>query len=546
MLRRDFLSGSMRAIATGATSVPLSFSAVKSILEYGAKPDGVTLSTSAVQRTIDDVANSGGGVVYVPPGTFLIGGVELKTAVTLYLEAGCVLLGSTSIGDYDAHPGPKQGSGTNAYHLLFAKDAHDVSICGKGVIDGQGESYWQPKSRRSQSTPVDPWRDIVSQDYEARDDNHRPSPMIEFVRCQNISICGVTLKNAPSWTLRPIGCETVLIDGVRIRNPKIGVNTDGMDVTCSQNVMISNCDIVTGDDAICLKSENPYGDVGSTKNVTITNCVINGGNGLKLGTASHGAFENIVFSNSVIYTDPEGPLNARTVGGINLEVVDGGSADGIVVSNIRMQYVRAPIFIRLGQRQKRADTFLRNVLIENVDAIGAVNASSITGVPDLRPSDITISNCRIRTVEQGLADWNRRGIPEVPDKYPEAWMMGRLPAYGFFIRHTDRVRLRNVECIADKPDGRPAIVCSDLSGLVLAGLDLTPPSGNAPLVQLSDVRVAFITGMHMPLGSKAFAEISGATSAGISFAGNALGKVGEAVVFSDGATSKALEENTFS
>ena len=329
MLRRDFLSGSMRAIGVGAMSRPtMSFSTAKSILDYGAKPDGATLSTRAIQSAIDDVSIGGGGVVYVPPGSFLIGGVELKSGVTLYLEAGSVLLGSTSISDYEAHPGPKQGSGTNAYHLLFAKDCHDVSICGRGAIDGQGQSYWRPRVRRPPSPPIDPWRDILSQDYEAKDDSHRPSPMIEFAACQNVSVCGVTLKNAPSWTLRPVGCRPSVIDSVRIRNPKIGVNTDGVDITCSQNVMISNCDIITGDDAICLKSENPYGEVVSTRNVTITNCTINGGNGLKLGTASHGSFENIVFSNSVIYADSEGPLNARTVGGVNIEVVDEGVLTG--------------------------------------------------------------------------------------------------------------------------------------------------------------------------------------------------------------------------
>ena len=122
-------------------------------------------------------------------------------------------------------------------------------------------------------------------------------------------------------------------------------------------------------------------------------------------------------------------------------------------------------------------------------------------------------------------------------------MMGRLPAYGFFIRHADRVRLRNVDCIADMPDGRPAIVCDDTRDLVFAGLGLTPPSGDAPFIQLKGVHGAFITGMHLPPGSKALAQISGAASAGISFAGNALGSEREAVVFTDGATSGAVEQN---
>jgi hypothetical protein len=127
-----------------------------------------------------------------------------------------------------------------------------------------------------------------------------------------------------------------------------------------------------------------------------------------------------VFSNSVLYADEDSPLYTRSSGGICIEAVDGGSIDGIVVSNIRMQNVRAPIFVRLGERKKKEGTFLRNVLIEGVDATGAIFSSSITGVPGLRPTDITVSNCRIRTMEQGQTAWMRRDIPEAADKCPEA------------------------------------------------------------------------------------------------------------------------------
>ena len=362
--------------------------------------------------------------------------------------------------------------------------------------------------------------------------------MVEFVQCRNVRISEVTLKNSSGWTLRPINCESVFIDGVRIRNPFWGRNTDGMDITSCRNVFVSNCDIVGGDDAICLKSENPYGaDVLPTKNITITNCVISSAsNGFKMGTATRGAFENIVFSNSVIYSDNGSPMMNRVIGGINVETVDGGSVDGVVVSNIRMQNVRAPIFVRMGSRTKGENSFLRNVLIEGVDATGSIVTSSITGVPGLRPSDVTISNCRLRTVEQGPADWVHRTIPEDADGYPESWNMGRLPAYGFYVRHADRVRLRNVECIADKPDGRPAIVCDDVEDIILAGLELSAPAGAAPLFDLRNTRRAFLTGMRSPAGNNVFAQISGAASTGIVLSGNSLEPHQQAVTYIDGAT----------
>jgi len=544
MLRRDFLSGSSLAMAVSATGIGSAapILAAKTIVDYGAKPDGKTMCTRAIQRAIDEVFQAGGGLVYAPPGTYLIGGIELKSRVTLYLEAGCVLLGSKSFDDYDYHPGPPMQGDANGHHVIFAQNAEDVTLCGPGTVDGQGEAYWELRPDYKPVSPEDAWKEGATGHYRYKDNNRRPSPMVEFAQCRNVRISGVTLKNSSGWTLRPIACETVVIDGIRIRNPIHGVNTDGIDITASRNVFVSNCDIDTGDDAICLKSENPYGDLLPTKNITVTNCVIaTSCNAFKLGTASHGAFENIVFSNSVIYANADSPMYTRSSAGICVEAVDGGSVDGVVVSNIRMQNVRAPIFVRLGSRHQKEGSFLRNVLIEGVDAAGAIVSSSITGVPGLRPTDITVSNCRIRTVEQGPAAWAHREIPEVADKYPEARMMGRLPSFGFYVRHADRVRLRDVQCITDQPDERPAIVCDDVEDVILGGLDLSAPIGGEPLIDLRNTRRAFLTGMRAPIGVKVFAQVGGASSSGIALAGNVLDAGQHAVHFTDGAAESSTK-----
>ena len=540
MLRRDFLSASSLALGFSVPGVGLAapLLASKSILDYGAVPDGKSLNTKAIQRAIDAAFRAGGGLVYMPPGTFLTGGIELKSRVTLYLEAGCVLLGSSSLGDYAVHPGPPVVSDANVRHLIFAQNAEDVTICGLGTIDGQGQAYWQHNVEHG-PIPLDlAYRDVASGHYHAIGNNSRPSPMVEIAQCRNVRISGVTLKNSPGWTLRPIDCEGVVLDGIRVRNPYWGRNTDGMDITACRNVFVSNCDIIGGDDGICLKSENYYGDgVPISKNITITNCVVSSAsNGFKMGTATRGAFENITFSNSTIYTDNGSPMMNRPIGGINVEMVDGGSVDGVVISNIRIQNARTPIFVRLGQRIKGESTFLRNVLIEGVDSEGTIVTSSITGVLGLRPSDITISDCRIRTVAQGFADWTHRDIPEVIDQYPESWMMGRLPAYGFYVRHADRVRLRNIEIIADKPDFRPAIVCDDVNDVIIAGLELSAPSGGAPVFDLRNTRRAFLMGMRAPVGSNVFAQVSGKNSTDIRLVGNSLGHGQRAVDYAGGAT----------
>ncbi len=545
MLRRDFLTASSFAMGLSAagTASAAPLREARSILDFGARPDGKTLNTKAIQRAIDTAFQAGGGLVYAPPGNFLTGGVELKSRVTLYLEAGCVLLGSPNIGDYTYHPGPAMKGDANGHHLIFAQHAEEITLCGPGTINGQGENYWEPNPLRPPVPPDQAWHDVASGHFQAINNNDRPSPMVEFVQCRNVRISGVTLRNSAGWTFRPIDCESVFIDGIRIRNPFWGRNTDGMDITACRNVFVCNCDIIGGDDGICLKSENPYGDdVPPSKNITITNCAVSSAsNGFKLGTATHGAFENIVFSNSVIYSDNGSPMMNRVIGGINIETVDGGSVDGVVISNIRMQNVRAPIFVRLGQRTRKEGSFLRNILIEGVDAEGAIVTSSITGVPGLRPSDISISNCRMRTVAQGQFNWTNREIPEAVDQYPESWMMGRLPAYGFFVRHADRVRLRNIEYVTDRPDGRPAIVCVDVNDIILGGLELSAPVGGSPLIELKNTRRAFLTGMRSPEKCEVFAQVSGAESAGIELLGNSIPKGQKAVRYTDGANMEAAK-----
>jgi polygalacturonase len=509
--------------------------ATKSILDYGANPDGKSLSTRAIQRAIDEVSHAGGGIVHAPAGRFLIGGLELKSRVTLYLDEGCTLLGSTSIDDYESHPS------TKGFHVLFAQNAEDVALGGPGTIDGQGPAFWE-KSDRVPPLPQDAWKDVATHYVQVKKGRQRPSPMIEFAQCKNVNVSGVTLKFSAGWTIRSAACEKVNIDGIHIRNPFFGINTDGIDIAASNDVQISNCDILTGDDAVVLKSANPYGEPRPTKNIKVTNCKMTTScNGFKIGTETSGAFESISFSNSFVYSDPANPLNTHVIAGIALEMVDGGSIDGVTISNIRMQNVRTPIFVRLEQRKRSDASFLRDVSIDGVEASGAIVTSSITGIPGLRPSDITVSNSHIRTVEQGKRDWVHRDIPEEPDHYPEAWMLGHLPAYGFYVRHGDRVQLRNVEIIPDKPDARPAIVCDDVNDVTLSGLQLAAPVDDAPLIELRNTTKALLTGMHSPAGVKVFAEISGGKSSGIALKGNTLDAGQQAVAYTHGAADGSAQ-----
>jgi hypothetical protein len=284
--------------------------------------------------------------------------------------------------------------------------------------------------------------------------------------------------------------------------------------------------IDTGDDAICLKSENPYsGEVPVSRNITITNCVLTCCcNGLKFGTATRGGFENVTFSNSIIFNENV-PLAARVISGIALEVVDGGWIDGVVISNIRMQRTRTPIFLRRGLRKARADGSagtLRGVMIENVYATGSVCASSICGLPGYNVEDVTLSNIRIDSDEAGKVEWAAREIPEKPEAYPEARMFGRLPAAGLYARHVHGLRVRDLEFRLAPAEARPALVLDDVRDAEIAGLRSTTIAGTQAVVKVVQSKQVTLRGCAAPPETRTFLDVRGDQSEHILLVNNDL------------------------
>jgi polygalacturonase len=437
---------------------------------HGAKGDGRSDDRRAIQQSIDECNRSGGGTVHLGPGTYLTGTIILKSNVTLYLDAGATLLGSTRLSDYLAQEG---NDGGKHYQLVFARGADHVGIAGPGTINGQGQSFWT-RSNRVPPEPDQLWQDVITKDWKALS---RPSPMVDIVECNNVRVQDVTLMNSAGRTFRHVACKSVEIRGIKIRNPIYGPNVDGIDIACCQDVTISDCDVATADDAICLKSENPYGEPSVTRNVTVTHCSLTGCcNGLKIGTETKSGFEKIVFSNCTVGND-DVPFNQRIISGIAIEMVDGGWIDGVTVNGIRMQRARAPIFVRRGNRTPRPDGSagpVKGVSISGVQATGSIIASSITGLPGMPVEDVSLSDLRIENEEEGKADWAERPIPEQAEKYPEAKMFGRLPAYGLFCRHVNGIRLNDVTITGARGEQRPGVVFDDVTNSETVGLHLDP------------------------------------------------------------------------
>ena len=512
MRRRDFLSGALAlAVASARTAHGAGPETVKNILDYQADRSGRILSTRSIQRAIDDVFKAGGGTVQVPPGTFLTGRIDLKSRVTLYLEQGSTLLGSTSLKDY----GSVETGDTRERHLIFAMDAEDVTIAGPGRIDGQGPSFWE-SSGQAQFAADEQWHAVASHDLKPRESG-RPSPMLYFVNCRQLRIQDVQIENSPGWTVNAVNCDDAVIEGIAIRNPIDGPNTDGIDLTGCQNVVVNNCSVETGDDAVCLKSLNPFGpEPRLIRNVRVTNCTLTTCcNGFKLGTDSQGGFEDITFSNSTVQ-NKDVPFKDRVISGIALEVVDGGWIDGVTVTGIRMQRTRAPIFIHMGNRKAmREHHGLRNVRIEDVEASDALLASSITGLPGTYAHDITLSNIRVSTSLPSRPDWVGRTVPEKPTQYPEAWMFGMLPASGLYARHVRNLHLSHVVMDAPRGEERPTIVFDDVIGATIAELSSAPVSGKKPIIELTDCQEVQIENSAAPSGTNLFVGVAGEKSGGI-------------------------------
>ena len=470
--------------------------------DYGAKPDGKTLCTEAIQKAIDHCAKDGGGTVYFAPGTFLSGTIYMRSDVTVHIGTGCTLLGSADLKDY---PPTVQAfrSYTDNYtdkSLIYGENLERVAIVGQGIIDGQGRAFKGP--------------------YKVR------PYMIRLIGCRDVLVKDVTIRNSPMWVQHYLACDDVRITGITVRS-RVNANNDGINIDCCRRVIISDCSVDSGDDAIVLKSTADR----ACENVVIRNCVLSSRcNALKMGTESNGGFQNIVMSGCVIYD--------TRLAGVALEIVDGGTMDGVVVSDITMSGVGAPIFLRLGNRarpfkkdvEKPGIGIMRNINISGIEATRAgPTGCAISGIPEAKIENVTLSNLRLAFDGGGTKQDASRDVPEKPTDYPEFSMFGRVPAYGFYCRHVKDLKLLNVELQSAQSDLRHALVCDDVEDVLIDALDARFWPRAAAVIRLKDVKGAFIRGCRARLGTDVFLELQGPRSERVTLAGNDLKGVSKVV-----------------
>lgn len=476
-----------------------SFAAVFNVRDFGAKGDGVTIDTPAINEAIQAASKDGGGVVYLPSGRYACYSIRLASHVQIQLEKGAVILAAkpTETEGYDlAEPfewGPEyQDYGHSHWKnsLIWGIGLEDITISGDGLIDGSGLIPDYGDDRNFRVAPL------------------RGNKAISLKNCFNVTLKEFTMYNCGHFALLATG-----VDNLLIRDLVIDTQRDGLDIDCCRNVIISGCRLnCPWDDAIVLKASYGLGKFKDTEEVAISDCLISafhpgsmldntnipphdkpgysnspekrtkapfihrGTGRIKFGTESSGGFRNICVTNCTIYD----------CGGIMLETVDGGILEDVVFDNITMRGTNAPLFFRLGARMRSPENTpvgeFRRVRISNINVSNADPRWPIliSGIPGHKIQDVTVRNFNIQ-FQGGLTPADAvpaNAVPEEEKKYPEMTMFGVIPASGMYLRHVDGIELDGIHFTFLTPDSRPLMIKDDvanirLNNITLEGKDIT-------------------------------------------------------------------------
>ena len=357
---------------------------------FGAKGDGTTKDTAAVQRALDACAKAGGGRVTVPPGIYLLGSVYLGDHTEFHLQEGATLLGSPDLADYnapDAYPqnwGSKD-EGWSAKHLILALEKQGVSITGRGAIDGNGRAFFADKPHRFGKIG---WRDGA---VNARDkaNQGRPGQEIVFIECRDVAVRDITLRDMSCWSCFFHGCENVTVGGVTVRNNLTYLNSDGFDIDSCRNVTVGDCDIVTGDDAIAIRGsparlKNP---AKVCEDVRVSNIVCRvSADGVRVGVGS-GTIRNVRVSDMKI---------EHAGRGLHLQCFYGKPrGKGVDISDISFERISTRDVceaIHVGVGSDTGAATLSDIRFSHISAEGFAPAV-VCGGRDTRVRGVTFTDC---------------------------------------------------------------------------------------------------------------------------------------------------------
>jgi polygalacturonase len=357
---------------------------------FGAKGDGATKDTAAIQKAIDTCAAKG-GTVQLTAGTYVSAPIVLKSNIRLQLDKGATLFGSPDHGDYPA---------ITMFHLpdlqplVSATNATNVAITGEGTIDGNGESWWE-MARKTKGAGI------------LGSEHPRPK-LIIFDHCKNVRIEGVTVQNSPMWQIVPYYSDSVVIRNVRILAPQHSPNTDAIDPFSSSNILIDHVYSDVGDDNVAIKSGpiNSPGPDDPSRNITITDCTFKHGHGLSIGSELAGGALNIR-AERISFDGTDNGIRVKS----NRD--RGNDIGNFVFRDITMKNVKNPIIIseyypkvmppdgEAAQAVGRLTPHFHDIVIENVTATGGGVAAVIAGLPESPVKDVVLKNVKI-SAETGM------------------------------------------------------------------------------------------------------------------------------------------------
>ncbi len=480
------------------------------VLDFGAIGNGSTKDSAAIQQTIDECARNGGGTVYVPAGTYLTGRICLRSHITLFLDAGATLLFSDDFQEYP--PEQTRWEGVECYGfspLMYGKNLENVSLIGRGTLDGQGGPWWNERENRRREgknrpeTEIEKRLAMLNTDYETagsggggRETQFLRPPLVQFMNCTNVLLEGLTHQNSPFWNTHLVYCDNVLIQNVTFKNPPNAPNTDGLDIDSCRNIRVDNCVFDVGDDCLCLKSgiDEDGRRVGRpTENVTITNCtMLHGHGGVVIGSEIAGDVRNVTISNSLFLgTDRGIRIKARRG--------RGGIVEDIRVNNILMKHVLSPLilnmFYRCGakpddvcfstepQPVNETTPVFRNISLSNITARDVQAAAGfLHGLPEMPIQALHLYDM---TIEMS------RELQEVIE--PPAMMYGLEPmtGKGMWGKYLKRCSLNHLTIETREGEG---ILLQESQEIDIHAVSMKNMSQNTPGIILNQVENAYIHG----------------------------------------------------
>jgi hypothetical protein len=420
---------------------------IYNITTYGAVGNGSTDNTTAIQRAIDSCTAQGGGLVWVPQGTFQTRTLRLKDNVTLYLAQGATLRGDGTPGNYPDITAPIRNYTDNNTRrsLLYAENARNIGLRGPGTLDGNGQAIGMLLDR-----------------------DNRPYG-IRFYSCTNVRIDSVRLRQSGWWFAHLFNCDSVEVSHIDMYNHATG-NNDGFDFDCSRNVYIHHSKLDCNNDPIVLKGTAPL----LSRNFLAENCTLSTlTRCIKIGTETNGDFRNIAWRNITV-TRSSVPLAVWPAAGINLSIHDGGTMDSVRVENVTIEGCSTALTIRLANRARKHEPnaptpgvgVMRNLVLKNIRINSLTNnASYVTAIPGHYLQNVQLENVEI-TMPGGLpaADPNLV-VPEREVDRSEWDLFGTTQAYGLFVRHVQDLRLDSVCIRLLAADGRQKFYFDDTAGI---------------------------------------------------------------------------------